>query len=115
MGRCRIGEKLTPDELKQALPKPPRLMGEKGYDWREFDRYLQRLHALLGAFADGQAGVNLFTGHLDNQTLLGVIGSISTATQSFDGSYLMGIIPNQANISTKEQTDDILTLYWVGV
>lgn len=40
---------LTAEEIQQLLPKPPRLLSsESGYDWREFDRWLQRLYLLLG-------------------------------------------------------------------
>jgi hypothetical protein len=53
----------------QALRKPPRLSSaEKGYDWREFDKWLQQVYQLLGAFQDGQKAVNLFTGKINSDT-----------------------------------------------
>ena len=139
MGGCRGDEKLTDlNHLNEALPKVPRLKNDgSGYDWREFDRWVRQIQLLLGAYSDGDKTVNLFTGHGDNQALISAIGSISTATNTFDGSYLLGIIPTQRDISTKEATteieqamamipasmtsgthnesNDILTLYWVGV
>jgi hypothetical protein len=77
----------------------PRLKTDgSGYEWREFDRWLQTVQRLLGAYSDGDKAVNLFTGHHDNQVLIGSIGLIST-------------------ISTVETSgnEDYLTLYWVGV
>jgi hypothetical protein len=85
----------------QALPKVPRVKSDgSGYDWREFDRWIQTIQRLLGAFADGQKAVNLFTGHMDNQTAIHVLTS--------------GV----GSVSTKNPTNDdtdFLTLYWVGV
>ncbi len=35
---------------KQLLPKPPRLLPDgSGYDWREIDRWFQKIYLLLGA------------------------------------------------------------------
>ena len=35
---------------QQLLPKAPRLLPDgSGYDWREFDRWLQRVQNILGA------------------------------------------------------------------
>lgn len=40
----------------QVLQKPPRLLNNTtGYDWREFDRWLQRLYLLLGTGEQGNA------------------------------------------------------------
>ena len=37
------------DVSKQLLPRPPQLLPDgNGYDWREFNRWLQRVYALLG-------------------------------------------------------------------
>jgi len=85
----------------QAMPRPPRRVNpvtindangkvlatiDIGYDWREFDRYLQRLHALLGLFPDGDKGINLFTGHLDNQTAISELGrSVWSRVPGMDG------------------------------
>lgn len=34
---------------KQLLPRPPRLLSvTTGYDWREFDVWLQKLYSLIG-------------------------------------------------------------------
>ena len=46
---------ITPDILQQLLPKPPRLLPDgSGYDWREFDRWMQKIYLLLGPPKDDQ-------------------------------------------------------------
>jgi hypothetical protein len=130
-------------ETEQALARPPRLKQDgSGYDWREFDRWLQQIQKLLGAYADGQKAINLFSGHLDNQSAINVTtvptGMISTAMglAGPDNSFLLGMIPNAAGQSSRKDdtlsevmamlsgipetssrsgNDDILTLYWAGV
>jgi hypothetical protein len=114
----------TIQNLKEALNRPPRVKGDgTGFDWRELDRWLQKVYQLLGTFKDQEDAINLFTGHLDNQTLLNMTeanaSSVSTMTGAtvivIDDTVLLGMAPNQQTISTKDVHDDILTLYWAGV
>jgi hypothetical protein len=45
---------------QQVLPKPPRLLPDgSGYDWREFDRWMQRVFSLLGLPQKNSASLNL--------------------------------------------------------
>lgn len=44
----------------QTLPRPPRLLQDgTGYDWKELDRFLQRLYLLLGNPSDLSKSLNL--------------------------------------------------------
>lgn len=44
----------------QVLPRPPRLLQDgSGYDWREFDRWLQKIHSLIGMPQEGSKALNL--------------------------------------------------------
>jgi hypothetical protein len=115
---------LSLEKTEQALQRPPRLISaDKGYDWREFDRWLRQVNKLLGAGPDGDA-INLFSGHLDNQVALTANSYISTAgntsvagsTISVDDamSMALSIVQGAGERSTKDP-DDILTLYWAGV
>lgn len=124
----------------QALPRVPKLKSDQsGYDWREFDRWLQQIYRLLSASLSSPNAINLFTGFQDNQTKLNTdnaIGMISTAESSIsnndyllamipsasdkstksesNNNYLLGLIPNSIT-SSSQPNDDFLTLYWVGV
>ncbi len=40
---------------QNLLPRPPRLKPDgSGYDWREFDRYLQKVYTMLGLFVESK-------------------------------------------------------------
>lgn len=108
---------------KQALPKPPRLLDPHAagaYDWKEFDRFLQKLTALLGA---SSSPVNLFQGYLDNLTFINTpaiqqstIVSTSTPQDASDLNTIgMAFSSTPANVSTVDSDDSRLTLYWAGV
>jgi hypothetical protein len=64
----------------QVLSKPPRLMrDETGYDWREFDRWIQRLYLLLGT-GDTSNAYNVINAHIDNSD--GIAGLDATVNMS---------------------------------
>ena len=47
---------VTADIAKQLLPRPPRPLPDgSGYDWREFDRWMQKIYSLIGASANDKA------------------------------------------------------------
>ena len=49
------------DILQQLLPKPPRLLPDgSGYDWREFNRWMQNIYNLLGP-PQNDSAVNITT------------------------------------------------------
>ena len=51
------------DMSSQVLPRPPRLLQDgAGYDWKELDRFLQRLYLLLGNPSDLSQSLNLIQG-----------------------------------------------------
>jgi hypothetical protein len=107
------------EDLNKALPRTPRLISiETGYDWREFDRWLQQIQKLLGSYEEGINNINLFTGHIDNRALISSIGMISTATtkkEDVSASDMTTLMPSAPSVSTRGITDDIMTLYWIGV
>jgi hypothetical protein len=57
--------------MTEELQKPPRLKSlEDGYDWREFDKYLQKIYLLLGPSTSNVSGAEWghITGVLSSQT-----------------------------------------------
>lgn len=80
---------------KDTLPKPPRLLSnQNGYDWNEFDRWIQRLYLLLG-MPDA-----------NNSKALNVLASLNDqeVSNSFDFS-----VDHQQEIKTLDRRiDDVI-------
>lgn len=133
-------------EQDQAIPKPPRLIDPSAagpYDWREFDRFLQRLYALLGNVPVEGNKVNIFNGYLDNlsamQSPVSLISTVTTTLEDehSDSTNVFAMSPPDNSSSSRDETsdliagvmagtfaqsatsrneaDDFLTLYWIGV
>jgi hypothetical protein len=71
--------------VSDPLSKPPRLLDSKtGYDWREFDRWMQRLWLLLGSGALSQA-YNVINSSTDHAIeISGISAEIYTASHGLD-------------------------------
>jgi hypothetical protein len=91
---------VTTDISKQLLPRPPRLLPSgSGYDWREFDRWMQRVYSLigtpqnsatynipasLGQNSDEQADLDFVTDNsLEIQLLRQMVEQLSTEVNMF--------------------------------
>lgn len=78
---------MTTAPATELLPRPPRLKSDgSGYDWHEFDRYLQRLSSLLGT-GENQKSFNIPTA-IDNQnSYLPRIVALESLTASLQAGY----------------------------
>lgn len=103
------------DLSQQVLPKAPRLLPDgTGYDWREFDRWLQRIQTLLGSGGNSKS-LNVFT-EIADQAALFMSGGNSTSTVPVSNSVdeAQVIMQGGSTVSTAESID-AFTLLWMGV
>jgi len=100
---------LTTIQIQQLLPKPPRPLADgTGYDWREFDRWMQKIHQLLGTPVGQQFNVPSLLGpNFDEQLNLDFITDESLAIQ------LLRQIVDQLAIEVQSLTDQQNDVYKV--
>ena len=89
-----------------TLPKPPRLRADGGgYDWREFDRWLQRLFLILGYPNETNSDINLFQGNEDIKSSLFADFAVDHQHEIRQLSIKLDEIQNELAMITDQQNE----------
>lgn len=112
---------VTTQTAPQLLAKPPRLLQSgQGYDWKEFDRWLQKIYVILGAPQNNEI-VNIT--NIDTTTTSSDSGTSVEDAFTIDSSFEIHILrqaleqltteinmlqdQQQAIINTNKRIDDV--------
>lgn len=94
---------------QQFLPKPPKVDLAKGYNWREFDRYLQQLHAMLGL----KVGVDSFNVWDAMDMDMALAATDNSSINSGDSPEMM--LTNSSTTRNDTDIDDLMTVFIMEV